>query len=513
MPTPGSGKTNQTRELFYKRLCVLLTVLVLGVVFGGLARKWLSAVRPKPPSPETHAGRTDPVCPGAAANAPVVTPLPQTDQPVSKQPFSVLVVDVSGQPIGGVPVLAQIAFWPTGSSKPSANRPGETKPGETKIGELGVVPGALPFPEEVISGQARLAGPYKPGQAPGGHLARTDTDGVARFASLPTGRWLLLSQWQGKSASAEVVLHQMTAAPSVQVVLHLQTPPLCPDAPDETLGNPDDLLESGVLGQRQDLHGRVLDHRGLAVPQAQIVATVVRGLAGGGTSGAPRRQTTSDARGQFVLPLVPLQPVLVRVQKTGFAPVSHTAPPDKLHEELRLELRPGGGLSGQVEDVRTTGVPEGFALWLVGPAPTGERWPLALSPEGHFSQTGLPPGTYVLTARARGFASFEKTVLLPEAASPDEITVFDVRVRLQKGGRVRGQVRLDGRPANGAEVVVAQPDGRIVAQGRADQRGDYELGELPQGPLRVTGRMQGRSASKEVVMQAGGVVGVDLDVD
>jgi hypothetical protein len=459
------------REQFYARLSLLLGCALLGMVLGGVASRLPLHLRlrtpPKPgqavatpvPSPP-RVGTTDPLPDLGPA-----IPMPDGG-PRQGRELWVLVVDPAGQPVEGVSVLARPGLLT--ASSPT---------GAASMGELGVLPGALPFPEDVIAGQTAAAGRLmRGGSTTSSWVATSDAKGVVHFGAVASGRLLLLANYQGKSASGEVEVPGATAATSaeaaVRVVLRLASPVECIES---VVGEPGDPLLAGTaLSARADLRGQVVDHRGFAVATAKVEVIVA------GT----RSQTTSDARGQFVLSMLPAGEARLTVRATGFAPLQQSVRPEQRREELKLELRPGGGLAGLIEDVRTSGLPEGLEVWLE--LPSGERWPLPVGPDGHFTQTGLPPGPVVVRARARGYAALRQVVQVPDGSSPDQVTVRDVRLHFARGAQLSGQVRGPSGNVEGADLQVLTDDGQLVARARSDRRGEFDLQDLPPGHLRVT---------------------------
>lgn len=211
-----------------------------------------------------------------------------------------------------------------------------------------------------------------------------------------------------------------------------------------------------------------------------------------------------------MLPLLLAGEARVSVHAPGFAPLHQTVRMEQRRDELRLELRPGGGMAGLIDDVRTSGLPEGLDVWLE--LPSGERVPLPVSPDGHFAQTGLPTGPVVLRARARGYAQIRQVVQVPESSSPGQITVRDVRLRFVRGAQLMGQVRGPSGNVEGADVQVLGEDGQTLARIRSDRRGEFELGELPPGRLRVQVGSAMGSASLTVELRSGDRQRQDIEV-
>ncbi|HMY60289.1 MAG TPA: carboxypeptidase-like regulatory domain-containing protein, partial [Pseudomonadota bacterium] len=228
------------------------------------------------------------------------------------------------------------------------------------------------------------------------------------------------------------------------------------------------------------------------------------------TVGGSRQQISSDVRGQFVLPLLPSGDVRLSIRAPGFAPLVQTVKLEQRRDEVRFELRPGGGISGQVEDARVSGLPDGLEVFLE--LPGGERLPIAVAPDGHFTETGVPTGTVVLRARARGYAAVQKVLQVPEGSSPDQVTLRDVRLRFVRGAQLLGQVRLAGRSFEGADIQVQNEEGQLLARTRTDRRGEFELADLPPGKLRVQASSAQGSASQTVELRPGDRPQIELEL-
>ena len=482
---------NAERERFFARLSLLLGCALLGVVLGGVASR-IPRQRPVAPPVPVPTSTTLPVVATVAPPPDLAAPAPPAGVQPSRELW-VLVVDQSGQPIEGVSVLARPGLMT--SSAPVGSAP--------SLGELGVLPGPLPFPEEIIAGQTASSGSLQRGATTmTSWVAKSDAKGLVHFVGVASGRLLLLANYLGKSASNEVevpsVVAPAVAEAAMRVVLRLASPVEC--AEPLSADSMDPLQLATGLSARTDLRGRVVDHRGFAVSTARIDVQV----------GSSRSQASCDTRGQFVLPLLPAGEARLSVRAPGFAPLQQSVRMEQRRDELRVELRPGGGLAGLIEDVRTSGLPEGIDVWLE--LPSGERWPIQVAPDGHFSQTGLPTGQVVVRARARGYAPVRQAVQVPESLSPDQITVRDVRLRFVRGAQLMGQVRGPSGNVEGAEIQVLGDDAQMIARTRSDRRGEFELVELPPGRLRVQVSSAQGSASLTVELRSGDRQRQDIDL-
>jgi protocatechuate 3,4-dioxygenase beta subunit len=115
--------------------------------------------------------------------------------------------------------------------------------------------------------------------------------------------------------------------------------------------------------------------------------------------------------------------------------------------------------------------------------------------EGKFRFTGLPPGTYKLSASRAGF--LDHGARRPISLSSDE-DVMDSEIRLPPQGVITGRILdEDNDPAPGTQVFVykqAYRDGRqrwnIVAGAFANDAGEYRLAKLTPGRYIVSARPQ-----------------------
>ncbi|MFO0623530.1 MAG: carboxypeptidase-like regulatory domain-containing protein [Polyangia bacterium] len=461
------------RAQFYARLSLLLGCALTGVVLGGLASRLPRRAREVvPPRVVPLPQPAQVVIPDLAVLPVIALPDAGTSKP---RELWVLLVDQSGLPVEGVSVLAR-----PGMLTASATTQG--------LGELGVLPGPLPFPEDVIAGQSALAGSLQRGSAGASSwLARSDASGLVHFVGVASGRLLLLANHQGKSASGEVeVPVEASSSSSARMVMRLASPVECAEPSASESSDP--LQPGSGLAARADLRGRVVDHRGFAVATARVDVQV----------GGARSQALSDVRGQFVLPMLTAGEARLSVRAPGFAPAFLSVKMEQRRDELKVELRPGGGISGLIEDVRTSGLPDGLEVWL--DLPSGERLSVPIGPDGRFVQTGLPTGLLTLRARARGYASLRQVVHVTESSSPDQVTVRDVRLRFVRGAELAGQVRGPSGSVEGVEVVATGEDGQVLARTRTDRRGEFVLSDLVPGRLRlqVTGAQGAGTATVEL---------------
>ncbi|MEO6952705.1 MAG: carboxypeptidase-like regulatory domain-containing protein [Polyangia bacterium] len=239
------------------------------------------------------------------------------------------------------------------------------------------------------------------------------------------------------------------------------------------------------------LGGDVTDPTGRAVANARLTITP-RG-------GAEASHATTDGSGRFLVEAMPDGPYRVVIEHPDFARLSLAAV--EAGTDVRLVLRIGGGLDGELYDPRTGKPPVDARLtWTSG----DDHRSIPLDGR-RFRMTGLPSGPCRLTVQARGYPRFERDVDLPESDRPGEITLRDLRIEVELGGQVRGRVRDDrGDPVSGAEVKVVS--NASVDPVTTDSDGRFLLDGVPSGSVRVLCR----SASETVEVRSNEESRVDL---
>ncbi|HPH26743.1 MAG TPA: carboxypeptidase-like regulatory domain-containing protein, partial [Pseudomonadota bacterium] len=318
----------------------------------------------------------------------------------------VQVLDAQGQAAAGAQVVLRLAFTPSELSGSAPNllaRPPQKDP-NAKIGELGVLPGPLPFPEDVVAGTARPAAGLGGAQRGLGEVlllsGTTDKQGLLRLGPAPSGQVQVMAAAQGLTAQADLVIPpgyqgSEDAGSALRVLLRLAVPTALTGQVLSELSvttDPDALPLQGTLEEGPEVHGRVVDGRGFAVASARVELLV----------GRSRTVALTDAAGVFAARGLPRGPLVATVKQQGFAPLQLSQSSEQPRDNLKLVLQPGGGIEGQVRDARLGGVPSGAVL-TVETSGSGAQ-SVTLGSGGHFVVTGLVPGTAVLRARAPGFA-------------------------------------------------------------------------------------------------------------
>ncbi len=134
-----------------------------------------------------------------------------------------------------------------------------------------------------------------------------------------------------------------------------------------------------------------------------------------------------------------------------------------------------------------------------------------LDREGRFVLKGLPPGGYVVTILAPGYAMGRQEVNLGEGETRD-----DVRIEMDTGGALAGQLRhagADPGPDDYAGVEIVDAAGGAVGHVKADAVGRYHADHVPEGECWVYAHWQGLgSRIVPARVRAGETTTLDVDL-
>lgn len=381
-----------------------------------------------------------------------------------------------------------------------------------EIGELGVYSTPLPWPEDVISGQ------YTPLNRSAASLPnlstatgpRTDDTGRACLPLIAPGNFAVTAIKEDRSASVELSLPASNEPASgkplpLSIILRLGEPleALCRLTAPPPLPTADDSSDAVGESLGPDIAGRVVDSRGFALPAVRIEAQI----------GANRARSvgTSDASGSFRILGLPRGPLTLRAQLAGYAPLSLSRRADESRGELQLVLRSGGGIAGVLRDARRGNLPQGAQLSVVSSA-DGIAINVPLGSDGAFSLSGLPPGPATLRARAPGHAPHTRTLQITAAETPGQISLRDLRIELEAGGSLAGQVHGPTGNAQSATILVLTDDGSQAGKTLTDERGEFRLADLPAGRLRITASSSQGRGETSVDLRSGGEERVYLEL-
>jgi len=234
-------------------------------------------------------------------------------------------------------------------------------------------------------------------------------------------------------------------------------------------------LEPGL-----DLRIRLVTPRGLPVPEAEVTITAQ------GDSRGLKRVAKSDAQGRVAFEGLGTPTWAVRATHEEYRPAGR--PMRATGQEESLECIPWPAIEG---DVRVSGgkaPPPGTRVHaLPASAPSDRVGALVggkeVAADGHFRLPGLRAGDWRIRAVAPGYA--------PSTSAPVRLGIegdaFAGTLLLEAGGSLVFEIRVDGKPAPGAQIetlptaptpaqrwalannrspsrVIGGPDGRIVLE-------------------------------------------------
>jgi len=246
-------------------------------------------------------------------------------------------------------------------------------------------------------------------------------------------------------------------------------------------------IELVLTSARGNILGQVLDERSMPL-QGAIVRLRESG------KGAVASAST-DRSGRFSLEgLAPDETAHLVVEHPDFAPLETETQASDRASELRLTMQPGAGLDGTVRDERTGVVPPGLRLEVQSAGGTSQ---VTVERDGHFRSWGLRPGVATLRARAAGWVPVDLPLELVAGTRPRDITLRDLRVRLERGGRIQGRVVDDrGDPLSAEVRVVGLP--ATGAATRSDGHGVFLLEGLKPGRVRLRATVGERAVEMDL---------------
>lgn len=227
--------------------------------------------------------------------------------------------------------------------------------------------------------------------------------------------------------------------------------------------------------------GRVLDPRGGAAAGAAVVSiNTLKGY-------KSYPMVTTDAEGRFAVESLDPGAYLLFAFKEGEGSAQASQPVRPGPDDVVLQLKSGGTLTGQVV-AKLDGSP--IPVFTIRPylgQPFGYVYSMAYpiaSPEGRFA-LAQDLGLYTLEVAAEGYAMAEvKGVKVPTAEG-------GIRIELEAPGVIRGTVRRKGtgQPIPGAEVYVRKggmpPSPHKVIYALTGPEGEFRLGGLALLPLNL----------------------------
>ena len=238
--------------------------------------------------------------------------------------------------------------------------------------------------------------------------------------------------------------------------------------------------------------------------------------------GVMTRSTLTDARGEFAFEVPSESDYELFAEPTARAPretdpaVLPTAVPLEVGSEttapilaarggrlppMTLRLRVPGRIEVQVTDERRRPVSGAHVDMASGPSLDGDG-------TGRYVRNDVVPGRWDLTVSSPLSDNVHRTVEVTEGVTTA------IQVELHCGVRVSGTV-VDpkGQPVPEARVRVVAPRGadgedKVLATGHCDASGHFEMGQLPEGPLRLHADADGFDSLEEFTDVAGDTANV-----
>gem|GEM_PF-2639589 len=272
-----------------------------------------------------------------------------------------------------------------------------------------------------------------------------------------------------------------------------------------------ELLPGGVT-----LSGIVVDTGGGAIPSATVSILLPLQNSGqaNGENTFAAAEAQGDSQGHFEVFLARGFAEL-QVRANGYATSREwmTLIADTNHE---FRLNPAARISGKVVHVGT-GNPVAAAQVIVSPLLAYGAGPpsglVLTDASGHFSTSGLDPGTYQLDARS---ATLTGTTRHPLRLALGDVA--DVVLEVQPGVSVAGRIiDTSGMPIAGATVVVGSAPvitGTNEISTTTDKGGRYKLQGVPPGqPSLIAMRDGFATASKTIGVIDESLSGIDLQLE
>ncbi|WP_257453084.1 carboxypeptidase regulatory-like domain-containing protein [Archangium lipolyticum] len=177
---------------------------------------------------------------------------------------------------------------------------------------------------------------------------------------------------------------------------------------------------------------------------------------------------------------------------------------------VRLRLGPGATLEGRVV-AKASGAPVAGAHVDVSPlGNTADSGRAVTDEAGHFSVSGLAPGSYDVVVNAPGFAQL---IRRGPTVAPGER--FRLELQLTGSGAVEGHVRdAAGQPVAGA-LVVGGKEGNAPAETRTNAEGAYRIEGLSTGNQYFRARREEASlgTTRPVEVTEGGTARLDFTLE
>jgi len=256
--------------------------------------------------------------------------------------------------------------------------------------------------------------------------------------------------------------------------------------------------------------GQQLENLTLSLTAAtgNITISVINPIGGLPVSGARLlmegplvRSAFTDILGAASISNLPPGDYLATLQADGFQQVTRSVgiSARATTSETFVLIPAPGSVEGRVVD-GASGTPLGNAtVRLIG---SGVDRRATTTPEGRYTFSSVPIGTYVLEAQRSGYSLAPSVSASVTAATP-RFVANDIRLAASDG-RINGTVvtAIEQTPLSGVDVIARSSTGTISTRSRGD--GTFVLSGLETGTWTLSGRIAGfRSAETQVTVVSG----------
>ncbi|WP_343249308.1 carboxypeptidase regulatory-like domain-containing protein [Diplocloster hominis] len=307
----------------------------------------------------------------------------------------------------------------------------------------------------------------------GNELGRdtTDVNGDYTIPNVPDGTHDITIEKDGKSESSQVEIS---------------------DNGHSVTGGGDGQIQVGGA----DVTGTITDVNKQPVEGAEVVIKDSQGNELG--------RDTTDSNGDYTIPNVPDGNHDITIEKDGKTETGKVEIKDNgkdVSETDDVQLPVGGAdLNGNITDVN--GKPVEGAEVVVKDETGKELGRDTTDSSGDYTIPNVPDGTHDVTIEKDGKTETGKVEI---TGNGQNVTGTD-DVQLPVGGAdVEGKVTdVNGKPVEGAEVVIKDQGGKELGKDTTDANGDYQIPNVPDGSHSITIEKDGKTENGSVDITEGG---------